>query len=580
MHWPEAGQRLFPSPHRAEPENLRQNIIDELADHLALAAEDEVVKHGRTHEGAWQRAIERFGNPDAVARKLWWDAMKERVMRDWIHSGIAAVSAIVVVLVAVLVVNSMKQMQVTQVQLIEALKGLSQPPAPVGETLDVEVRRGTETGSPVAGAEVELSGFLNGENKASVKLKTDAEGHARFSPLPQGQYNITVSDPKSGMAADINHSILAGVGNSLKVVAPNYEPVPVKCKLDRPIPFPNDRVLARARIRISDRIAGLVWESRRSVWVGNEGCYELPDTSYHSSNDISMDLKFAGPFPTVLLPPGKVGIEPVRDDVSLFFRFPDGGGIITSSDDRGRGSTPNYAPLEHSGDTLTLRVTDEQLESAAKWVQRYTLETNWPDAKEINKLYWQSFDWYLLDAIPLADSLTASVNETDGKATLTVQPNLVKDEVEMVGGPNAAAVFKFPDLSQDQNNYPAGSRFVFACSGVGSGQMKTWTGSEWNAEVGAAFNVSLQPNVSQMDGSGLYDMTDFVKNTLGAPSTDSTAAGILIQSLETGTGNMLSLESGTIAFMELEGIVKRSGSKLEFFLPHLLVVSDSPPADL
>jgi hypothetical protein len=78
MRWPEAGVDPFPSPHRGEPTSLRADIVDELADHLALAVENEVERNGQSQEGAWTRALERFGNPDAVARRLWWDTMKER----------------------------------------------------------------------------------------------------------------------------------------------------------------------------------------------------------------------------------------------------------------------------------------------------------------------------------------------------------------------------------------------------------------------------------------------------------------------------------------------------------------------
>jgi hypothetical protein len=56
----------LPSRRQDEPESLRQDILDELNDHLACSYRKELLE-GADRESALRRAIERFGSP--VQRK-------------------------------------------------------------------------------------------------------------------------------------------------------------------------------------------------------------------------------------------------------------------------------------------------------------------------------------------------------------------------------------------------------------------------------------------------------------------------------------------------------------------------------
>jgi len=69
----------LPTPRDDEPAGLRQDILDELADHLTCSYNRELLRGVNPGE-ARRRAIERFGNPAAVARRLWLDAMKGKIM--------------------------------------------------------------------------------------------------------------------------------------------------------------------------------------------------------------------------------------------------------------------------------------------------------------------------------------------------------------------------------------------------------------------------------------------------------------------------------------------------------------------
>jgi hypothetical protein len=70
---------LLPPARDDEPPTLRRDILDELGDHLACAYNREILR-GASSQVARQRVLERFGDPAAVARRLWFDAMKGRIM--------------------------------------------------------------------------------------------------------------------------------------------------------------------------------------------------------------------------------------------------------------------------------------------------------------------------------------------------------------------------------------------------------------------------------------------------------------------------------------------------------------------
>jgi hypothetical protein len=69
----------LPPPRDGEPLSVRQDILDELADHLMCSHRRELLRGVEAGE-ARARALDRFGDPAGVARRLWLDAMKERLM--------------------------------------------------------------------------------------------------------------------------------------------------------------------------------------------------------------------------------------------------------------------------------------------------------------------------------------------------------------------------------------------------------------------------------------------------------------------------------------------------------------------
>src|SRR6516165_11316736 len=69
----------LPAPRDDEPASLRDDIVDELTGHLACMYRRELLR-GADTSTAKLRAREAFGDPAELARRLWFDAMKGKIM--------------------------------------------------------------------------------------------------------------------------------------------------------------------------------------------------------------------------------------------------------------------------------------------------------------------------------------------------------------------------------------------------------------------------------------------------------------------------------------------------------------------
>lgn len=97
----------LPPPDDFEPSSLRDDIRDELQDHLQCAFRREVLRDG-DEPAAQARVLNRFGDPKQLARRLWWQAMWSRVMGKKLLAGLqwAVTLAAVVCAGAVYVTNA------------------------------------------------------------------------------------------------------------------------------------------------------------------------------------------------------------------------------------------------------------------------------------------------------------------------------------------------------------------------------------------------------------------------------------------------------------------------------------------
>src|SRR5205085_1674677 len=124
--WRDAITESFPPPHEREPASLRADILDELADHLDCATRRELLRT-RDEAAAQKAALERFGDPKAIARRLWWDAMKEKTMKDRLFIVLFTLG--VIALLASVVLPWAAQQKRMNEEMLKRLESLSVPPA-------------------------------------------------------------------------------------------------------------------------------------------------------------------------------------------------------------------------------------------------------------------------------------------------------------------------------------------------------------------------------------------------------------------------------------------------------------------
>ncbi|WP_339685589.1 hypothetical protein [Gimesia maris] len=127
MNWPEISIEDFPPERDDEPSSLRQDIIDELSDHFACALNRELLKNPDECL-AKQRVIQNFGDPIKIARQLWLDAIKEKIMSQRIMTGISAVMAVCCIAVVGIAWILMKDSQIVNQKMLEQLAVISERP--------------------------------------------------------------------------------------------------------------------------------------------------------------------------------------------------------------------------------------------------------------------------------------------------------------------------------------------------------------------------------------------------------------------------------------------------------------------
>lgn len=276
MAWPEFSEAdAFPPPRREEPAQLRQDILDELSDHLALAAQRERNTGIDNDSEIWARVLDRFGDPRAVARQLWWDAIKEEVMRDYIKTAVIVLVGLAMI---VFIVASFQQLQSTNREILLALKEQTpQAAPPTLAQLNMVLRRGSESGPPAAGVAMKVAGKLFGEEEVEHESVTDAEGRFQIGPVKPGIFTIAMDDPESGLSRQEKVTVFAGQGAEAHcIIAPNIAPM-VEAEFDLGLPAHADDAfqLIKLSLNSSWESGGFRWTAFRTIFAGREGFYSI-----------------------------------------------------------------------------------------------------------------------------------------------------------------------------------------------------------------------------------------------------------------------------------------------------------------
>ncbi|MCF6287295.1 MAG: hypothetical protein L3K26_19245 [Candidatus Hydrogenedentes bacterium] len=241
MLWDKNEDEAFPNRHPNEPGGLRQDILDEIADHLACAGEREREKCEDSDEKIERRVLHRFGNPNAIARRLWWGQMRETVMREWIKTGVMVVLALAIVVFLAVVARQLSTANQTVLEALRANLAITDPMV----SFSVRVARGSEGGKAASGLPASVSGRAFGEDPSTIRRETDSAGQAQFGPMQPGTYNLSLRDSLSGMEMGGRRvTLFAGENDEvIRLVAPGEAPHEVKVVFDEPLDLGNDRVM-------------------------------------------------------------------------------------------------------------------------------------------------------------------------------------------------------------------------------------------------------------------------------------------------------------------------------------------------
>lgn len=225
----------LPAPRDDDPPSLRQDILDELADHLHCAMTRELLR-GADRETARDRVIKRFGNPADVARRLWLQATWRKIMIQRLMIGAIAVLGILCVTLALGIGWTIRQQslvaaeqQRTMAEMMRRVTELAertnqsmsvQPNSePSVSSILIRLTLDAPDGPPAEGFTSTLAqlGFDRGK---SMSEQTDANGSADFGYCEPGRYEITIQTPWGFLSAPKRFLLRPGTAHVEAIVCP------------------------------------------------------------------------------------------------------------------------------------------------------------------------------------------------------------------------------------------------------------------------------------------------------------------------------------------------------------------------
>ena len=244
----------LPPPVDEEPPALGRDILDELADHLACAERRE-RRRGGDDADVRRRVLQRFGDPSRIARRLWLDAMKERLMQQRIMLATNVLLALTCIVLCVVALTALRQ----NARLGEAIVARLATVAPAPAAADsiwahATVVVNTADGRAIPGLRVSLNGspFNAGESE-SVRARLDEDGRYAFGPIRPGKYELRMTDGSRGLTVTRHVTLYPGEQDMEPITwRDQFDVVPVAFET----PWPAD---------IADRVEAMVVRVHRSV---------------------------------------------------------------------------------------------------------------------------------------------------------------------------------------------------------------------------------------------------------------------------------------------------------------------------
>jgi len=271
MDWRERAAEGLPAPRDDEPATLRQNILDELADHLDCALKRELTKN-ITPDEAVENVKRRFGDPRDLARRLWLDAMKDTIMSKRLTLAAMGLMFVMCLLLGWMAWTSQRASQEAAAsirqangELLKQLTTLLARPAPGASSAPdrVPVRFhlvcDDAKKSPARGYEGTLTngGFVNALQRTSGE-----NGDLDFGMLPAGSYSVALTSPwHETTTFGFNASLGLPISSPIVCPAHDWLPAEVSFKLIG-LPSLKDRealIICRLFSETRRQIGSLFW---------------------------------------------------------------------------------------------------------------------------------------------------------------------------------------------------------------------------------------------------------------------------------------------------------------------------------
>ena len=216
MTWPPLDS-LLPAPRDDEPRSLREDLLNEVRDHLQSAYLGELLKTPDPVQ-AEKNVLARFGDPAKIVRQLWFQAMQEKIMSQRILVGTCLVMAIASLagvgmiwnlnqqnqtamlqsqrdLIATLEQNQKSNLQLLQTIMTEQ-KTLTTKADPEWCPVKILFSLGKKGGSPAKGFNVSFHRRVADTPPDKTHLTVPDDGLVDLGLLQFGKYTLTIRSPE------------------------------------------------------------------------------------------------------------------------------------------------------------------------------------------------------------------------------------------------------------------------------------------------------------------------------------------------------------------------------------------------
>ncbi len=205
MDFRESLSAQLPPSRPDEPARLRQDILDELNGHLVCSYHREILR-GADSSVARHRVLEQFGDPAAVACRLWLDAMRGKIMVQRVVIGASVfVAAACVALVAIFWQQALHAQRMAALQAVaaqarerevldrlkEMTEAIKHPRSPDWNPVRFSFTEATADGPPARDVSVVL--YKVGDQSTQVIRQSNEAGVADFGLLNPGRYVLQIA---------------------------------------------------------------------------------------------------------------------------------------------------------------------------------------------------------------------------------------------------------------------------------------------------------------------------------------------------------------------------------------------------